>query len=182
MTDPRTDAELLAATSGDPAAFGVFYERHEEVILLFLLHRTRDPELAADLASETFAQALTHAYRFRPGPTPAVGWLIGIARNLLAMSRRRGRVEERARRALGMQRLGLSDEAIERIESLGEEQNIARLLAQLPAEQRDAVLARVVAERDYDEIAQELACSEQVVRKRVSRGLAGLRSAMEAGT
>ena len=31
-------------------------------------------------------------------------------------------------------------------------------------------------ERDYDDIARELRTSEAVVRKRVSRGLAGLRA------
>ena len=35
--------------------------------------------------------------------------------------------------------------------------------------------ARVIDELDYDEIATALSCSELVVRKRVSRGLAQLR-------
>jgi DNA-directed RNA polymerase specialized sigma24 family protein len=38
------------------------------------------------------------------------------------------------------------------------------------------VTARVIEERDYGEIAGQLSLSEQVVRKRVSRGLARLRS------
>jgi RNA polymerase sigma-70 factor (ECF subfamily) len=54
------------------------------------------------------------------------------------------------------------------------------LVGELPAEQRAAVTARVVDERAYGEIAQELRLSEQVVRKRVSRGLARLRAAMGA--
>lgn len=149
------------------------------MILLFLLRRTGDAEVAADLTSETFAQALVSAHRFRPGPAPAIAWLIGIARNLLAMSRRSGRIEATARRALGMQPVVLTDDAIAAIESLGETRNVDRLLEALPPEQRAAVVARVIGERDYSEIAQELACSEQVVRKRVSRGLATLRSMLE---
>ena len=47
-------------------------------------------------------------------------------------------------------------------------------LAGLPADQREAVLARIVDERDYGEIAADLR-SESVARKRVSRGLARLR-------
>jgi RNA polymerase sigma-70 factor (ECF subfamily) len=46
----------------------------------------------------------------------------------------------------------------------------------LPAEQRDAVLARVVDERPYPEIAAEMNCSELLVRQRVSRGLRQLRA------
>jgi DNA-directed RNA polymerase specialized sigma24 family protein len=40
-----------------------------------------------------------------------------------------------------------------------------------------AVRARVIDEDAYPDIAERLRCSEQVVRKRVSRGLARLRSA-----
>jgi hypothetical protein len=32
-SDPRTDGELLIATAGDPAAFGVFYRRHVRGVL-----------------------------------------------------------------------------------------------------------------------------------------------------
>lgn len=179
MHDRRSDAELLACSARDPAAFGIFYERHEEVVLLFLLRRTADAELAADLTAETFAQALSSAHRFRAGPTPAAGWLVGIARNVLAMSRRRGRVEEAARRRLGMQPVVLDDEGLARIEELGRDEEVARRLEALPADQREAVVARVVAERDYADIARDLRCSESVVRKRVSRGLTGLRRQME---
>lgn len=49
-------------------------------------------------------------------------------------------------------------------------------LETLPGEQRQAIEARVVHEREYLEIAQELRCSEALVRQRVSRGLRTLRS------
>jgi RNA polymerase sigma-70 factor (ECF subfamily) len=51
-------------------------------------------------------------------------------------------------------------------------------LADLPAGERAAVSARVIEERDYGEIARSLGCSEMVVRKRVSRGLARLRAGL----
>jgi RNA polymerase sigma-70 factor (ECF subfamily) len=53
------------------------------------------------------------------------------------------------------------------------------LLASLPAAERDAVRARVVDERTYASIAAEMRCSELVVRKRVSRGLARLRKKLK---
>ena len=49
-------------------------------------------------------------------------------------------------------------------------------LAGLPEEQRRAIHARVVHDREYAEIAGELRCSEAVVRQRVSRGLRTLRA------
>ena len=104
-------------------------------------------------------------------------WVIGIARNKLRMSFRRGSVEVRARRALGFEALALEDHDLEAIEAIAYSAGgpAGQLFAQLPEEERRAVRARVIDERPYGEIAAELGCSEMVVRKRVSRGLARLR-------
>lgn len=57
--EESTDGELLERTrAGDRESFGVLYERRHELVLAFLLKRTRDPEVAMDLMAETFAAAL----------------------------------------------------------------------------------------------------------------------------
>ena len=48
------------------------------------------------------------------------------------------------------------------------------LLENLTPAQREAIEAHHLEERGYTEIAADLCCSESVVRKRVSRGLAAL--------
>ena len=176
--DDAPDEKLLATARAEPTAFGVFYRRHEDRVLSYFLARVGDPEVAADLTAETFAAALVSAHRFRPRKRqPAAAWLFGIARNNLAMSRRQGRVEARARRRLGMAPIVLTDEAIERITAL--DRTALALVDELPGDQQDAVRARVIDERDYPEIAKDLRCSEAVVRKRVSRGLGTLRARLE---
>jgi RNA polymerase sigma factor (sigma-70 family) len=182
--DERSDDDLLAATRAQPEAFAVFYRRHVNALLAYFLRRTRDAELAADLTAETFAAALDGAHRHRPDKGPAVAWLYGIARRQLSHAARRGAVEDRARRRLGMAPLLLTDEALERVEALATADASAALirdgLAALPADQRDAVVARVLEEQEYAEMATNARTSESVVRKRVSRGLAGLRSRLES--
>jgi RNA polymerase sigma-70 factor (ECF subfamily) len=82
-----------------------------------------------------------------------------------------------------MEPLELTDEGqaiIERIVARESEQQVLALVEDLPVEQRDAIKARVLDGRDYSEIASELHCSEQVVRKRVSRGIAALRRELGA--
>ena len=116
--DERSDDDLLAATRTEPEAFAVFYRRHVEALLAYFARRTRNAELAADLTAETFAAALDGAHRHRPDKGPAVAWLYGIARRQLAHAARKGAVEDRARRRLGMARLQLTDEALERVEAL----------------------------------------------------------------
>ena len=78
-----------------------------------------------------------------------------------------------------MSRIALTDAALERIDELAGEDMAVAALAELPPDQRAAVRARVLDERDYGDIAAKTRTSEAVVRKRVSRGLAGLRARIE---
>ena len=57
MADERTDAELLLASKVSPSAFVELYRRHAEDVLRYFAKRTLDPEAAAELTAETFAQA-----------------------------------------------------------------------------------------------------------------------------
>jgi hypothetical protein len=47
----QSDAELLAAASSDPVAFGRFYDRYEAAVAGYFVRRTRIPEVAADLTA-----------------------------------------------------------------------------------------------------------------------------------
>jgi RNA polymerase sigma factor (sigma-70 family) len=178
---PEEDARLLAKiAAGDGEAFSVFYRSHLPMVVGWCVGQTGDRELAADLSAEVFAAALRSAGRYRSEQGAAAAWLIGIARNKLLESLRRGRVESAARRRLGLGRVELSEEDLARVEelaSLGGE--AVALLEELPTEQRDAVIGRVVEELPYSELAKRLRCSELVARKRVSRGLESLRARME---
>jgi RNA polymerase sigma-70 factor (ECF subfamily) len=72
--------------------------------------------------------------------------------------------------------MAIEDEQLERVERLcGSDETLTALLDTLVPEQRDAVRARILDDRSYDDIAGELRCSPAVVRKRVSRGLARIR-------
>ncbi|HEY1458117.1 MAG TPA: RNA polymerase sigma factor [Solirubrobacteraceae bacterium] len=174
-----SDAELLRAAAQEPEAFGEFYRRHERAILFYLLRRTGRGELAADLTAEVFAAALASCRsRRRRVPQTPLAWLFGIAHHKLADSLTRGRIEDRARRELGMQPIALGREDLELIELIDRDGYLSELIASLPGDQRAAIRARVLQEREYPEIASELRCSESVVRKRVSRGLQTLRTRM----
>jgi RNA polymerase sigma factor (sigma-70 family) len=171
-----TDEELLGQC--DTTSFELFYNRYFERVLTFFSRRTRDAELAADLTAETFAAALAGQTRYRRHAGSADSWLFGIAYHKLADVQRRGCADDRARRRLGIERIELTDDDIARIERLGEPDAVAELVLELPAEQQEAIQARVVDEREYGEIARALDIPETVVRKRVSRGLAALRRRM----
>lgn len=177
QTGSGTDAELLA--SKDSEDFGVFYSRHVAAVTVYVARRVAGPEASFDLVAETFARALEHRGAYASARGPAIAWLIGIARHLIADAARRGRVDAAARRRLGMAPVSLDDEQLAVIELRGRLE-FADALAALPPEQREAVIRRVLSEEPYELLAARFDCSEQVVRKRVSRGLAQLRRSMEA--
>jgi RNA polymerase sigma-70 factor (ECF subfamily) len=171
---------LASVAACDERSFSVFYRRHLATVVGWCVSRTGDPELAADLTAEVFAAVLVSAARYEPTHDSAAGWLLGIARNVLGHSVRRGQVDARARQRLGATRLDVGDDDLAVVADLAAGQDAAAddLLAGLPADERAAVHARVVEEREYGEIARSLGCSQMVVRKRVSRGLARLREGL----
>jgi RNA polymerase sigma factor (sigma-70 family) len=181
----RSDEDLLLAARDEPEAFAWFYRRHVRALAAYFWRRTHDAETTADLTAETFAAALDGCGRFDPARGPAIGWLYGIAHRQLGTLVRRGAVEQRARRRMGMARLELDDEELERVEAdavlEGPQARVLEELAGLPPDQRAAVEARVVHELDYAQIAHASGVSELVARKRVSRGLAALRGRLGLG-
>jgi RNA polymerase sigma-70 factor (ECF subfamily) len=178
--EQRSDTELLVAARTSAQPFGVFYERHFASVLAFFRRRVAGPEEAFDLAAETFAAALASVPRFEPGPEPPQAWLFAIARHKLSEALRSSRVQDEARRALEMQPITLDDEATEIIETTASAPAV-ELLDTLTAEQREAIKAHHLEERGYAEIAADLRCSESVIRKRVSRGLAALHAQIRKG-
>ena len=177
----RSDGDLLR--SAEPEAFAAFYRRHLPWVVGWLHAHVRDRELAADLAGEVFAAALRARSSFDARRPTAAPWLQTIARNVMVDSLRRGRVEDRVRRELGIGTIELDDRDLERVDELIDEARgmtpAAVALADLPPDQADAVRARVVDEEGYEDIARRLDCSPAVVRKRVSRGLRAMRARLE---
>ena len=157
---PPTDEQLLLASVRDEDAFAAFYRRNVATVAGFFLQRVRDAELAADLTAETFAAALQGRRRYDPAVAPATAWLFGIARHKLSRAYERGRVEDRARRRMRMPSLDFNDCGLDALERAASEAidggRVLEALAALPPEQRDAVVARVIAERDYADIAREI--------------------------
>src|SRR3954468_326440 len=100
-TSGPTDAALLAAA--DPDAFRVLYGRYAERVFGYFVRRGGDHDAAFDLTAETFAQAWIMRRRFRDEAAgSAAPWLFGIARNVLLMSGRRGRLARAAVGGLGV--------------------------------------------------------------------------------
>jgi RNA polymerase sigma factor (sigma-70 family) len=174
----KRDSDLLAEAGTNAGAFRELYDRHAEGIYGYHARRVRDDQAAHDLTAETFACAWTSRERFRDeAEGSAAPWLYGIARNVLAMSARRRRLERTACDRLGLEAalesvgdgVAIDESAIDHDE----------LLRSLPPALGDAVRLRVVEELSYDDVAGALDTTPAAARVRVHRGLALLRGRLE---
>jgi len=177
-----SDAQALRRCRRDPEAICVLYDRHVARLVAALAQAGGDREAAFDIAQETFARALERGHRVKlPPDGSAWPWLWVVARNLMRDRQRRDVVDASARRRLGMAAVPFDapaiDELIERVEA----EELRGALAELPVDQRDAVLGRVAGELEYAELAGRFGASEEAVRARVSRGLRALRLRLSGG-
>ena len=162
----RGDEELLVASGKRSDRFVALYDRMLPGLLAYFARRTLDAQVAADLTAETLAEAYASRRRFHDrGEGSASAWLYAIAARKLGRYLRRMRVEDAARRRLGMERIELGVEDVERIEALIDLEHIGREVRDafdaLRADQREALRLRVIEGRSYREMAKELGCSEE---------------------
>jgi RNA polymerase sigma-70 factor (ECF subfamily) len=173
-----SDAELLRAARRDPRAFCVFYERNAVALNRWLRGQTGSFETANELTAETFAQALVSLRRFRgTDDRAALAWLYAIARHLVSQHRRRERVDDAARRRLGMplRDYGEFEDVDEREDAAAIAPAVAHAVAALPDGEREALTLRVVDQLSYEEVASTLGIGVPAARTRVSRALRTMR-------
>jgi RNA polymerase sigma-70 factor (ECF subfamily) len=178
-----TDADLLQALRREPQAAGLLYDRYALRLVRYLQQQGASEDIALDATQETFARLIVNRRRVRPGADGSVWpWLIATSRNLLRDWQRRRAVDGKARRRLGLavHRDDAAD-ALARVDAARLRGSLRLALARLTPEQRTAVSARVLTERDYQEIASAAGTTEATARRRVSRGLRAMQTFLQGG-
>ena len=181
--EDSSDQDLLQALRRQPETVALVYDRYAMRLVRYLQQQGATDEAALDATQEVFARLIVRRGDVRLADDGSLWpWFAVTGRNLLRDWQRRGRVEARARHRLGLP-AGSYDagDALARLEATQLRPGLRRALARLTPEQRTAVTARVVHERDYREIARAEGASEQTVRRRVSRGLRAMQTFLQGG-
>jgi RNA polymerase sigma-70 factor (ECF subfamily) len=164
----RTDEELLlAAGRGDREAFGHLVKRHHRAIIHFA-HRflaTADRATAEDLAQQVFLGAWKYAPNFQPR-AKVLTWLFRIATNTCLNYRR----SEGLRLTLplddqpGAEPEGRAGETADTLAETHERaQQVRAAVANLPPNQRAAILLRHFHEFSYTQIAEIMGTSVSAI-------------------
>ncbi|MFM9369492.1 RNA polymerase sigma factor [Streptomyces sp. Da 82-17] len=164
-------AAVLAAQDGDETAFRTVYRAVHPRLLGYIRTLVGEPD-AEDVASEAWLQIARDLDRFEGDADRFRGWAARIARNrALDHIRMRGR-----RPAIGGDETELTgkpaeaDTASEAMEALATGDTLA-LISQLPQDQAEAVVLRVVVGLDAKSAAQTLGKRPGAVRTAAHRGL-----------
>ncbi len=178
-----TDAELLAAhCAGDPDAFSELVKRHRDRLWAVAMRTTGDPEEAADAVQDALISAYRRADQFR-GDSAVTTWLHRIVVNASLDRMRRRAVRpwvplpeesgESGHRAVLADEAALVDprDAMEARETSLE---IQAALAELPPDQRAAVVLVDLEGYPVEEAARILDCPTGTVKSRCFRGRAKL--------
>jgi RNA polymerase sigma factor (sigma-70 family) len=180
--DRESDAAVVRRLRDRPEAAGELYDRYAVRLVGYLGSLGVGREVAMDAAHETFARMLVHRRRIRVADDGTVWpWLVVTGRNVVRDWQRRGIVDARARRRLGIPLAPAGDPADEvpaRLDARGRRDELVDAMAGLPCAQRDAILAHVVDGRTYSEIARTGGVSEPTIRMRVWRGLRSIKDSI----
>jgi|SRR5947209_704738 len=170
------DARLARAAVQDRQAFVALYDRYAGPVERYVAARTGSSQVE-DLVSITFTRALARIHTFRADRGTFAAWLFTIARHAVADHYR-----ERVRSApMGdVAPIPAQTPGPEALVMAGEERRqVQAALAELTADQRDALALRYAADLPFAAVALALGKSEPAAKMLVQRGLQALRRRYE---
>ena len=170
MIGPTFPAVLTAAAGGDEDAFGVLWHDLQPRLLRYF--KVITPEAAEDLASETWLAVIRGIGRFQGDEAAFRAWVFTIARHRARDGWRRAArkpVQELPETGLA-EPLAPDDPAATVLEAASTRAALA-LIATLPAGQAEAIVLRVVAGLDVNQVAEIMDKRPNTVRVLTHRGL-----------
>lgn len=176
-TGPAFDDVLTAAQAGAGWAFEVLYRDLSPVVTGYLrLHGAAEPD---DLASETFIGVFTGLAGFSGDEDALRSWVFTIAhRRLIDDWRKRSRRPQVTDDESDLTLLPGGDAEDDALMRVGTE-DVHRMCAGLPDDQRAVLLLRVLADLTVEQVAGVMGRSVGSVKALQRRGLRTLRDRLE---
>ncbi|MFY9231784.1 MAG: RNA polymerase sigma factor SigM [Candidatus Nanopelagicales bacterium] len=179
--DPRSDADLLGAhVAGDPLAFETLVRRHRDRLWAVALRTTGDPEEAADSLQDALISAYRRAEQFR-GDSAVTTWLHRIVVNASLDRLRRRAVRAAAPLPDDNENLpgAVVADPVDHMDRRDTQLVVTAALAELPEDQRAAILLVDVEGWSVEDAARQLGIPEGTVKSRCHRGRARLAKSLD---
>jgi RNA polymerase sigma-70 factor (ECF subfamily) len=150
-----------------PEELGRLYREYAPALRLYA---RQWPEGDEDLVQDAFVKLAQQS----PAPEQALPWLYRVVRNG-ALAAGRGAARRRRRQDKVSAAEAWFAAADDRLDG----REATRLLAELPLEQREVVVARIWGGLTFEEVARLAGCSLPTAHRRYQAGLAALRERLE---
>jgi len=177
-----TDIELVRRLfDGDKEAFAELYRRRHGNVYRFALYMTGRPEIADDVAQETFMTLINNRAAFDETKGAVNSFLLGIARNQVLRRLRQERptvpVDEHHEEIdNSVARRSHFSHSVVRKEEIDA---VRKAVLSLPEHYREVVILCELQEMSYAETAQIMNCAVGTVRSRLHRARALLAEKLE---
>jgi RNA polymerase sigma factor (sigma-70 family) len=175
----------VAQIAHDPEAFEAFYRGHLEPVQRFIARRVGEPYLAADLTADVFLAAIDSAGSYRPQQGTSIGWLLGVARNVIAAEHRRSARDRRAAsRIPSSAELTESDDLArlhERIDAEAGRRRLYLAMDRLSPRERGVLELTALDGLTVREVAQALGIRAATARVRLHRARRRMRTELDTG-
>jgi len=178
-TESAADIDRLVdgAVSGNADDFGKLYDLYIERVYRHVYYRTGNVKDAEDLAQLVFIKAWKAVGRYKKTGSPFLAWLLRITHNLVIdyYRQRKGVV------TLDDENIFVdSDSGPEKAaERHFEQQQLRKVILQLPSDQQQVIMMRFIEGFKYSEIASVLSKSEGNIRVILHRALNKMRKLLE---
>ncbi len=175
---------LRKAQNGDPEAFGQLMEPLEQLVWRVCWHYTGNREAAEDCGQEAMIRIWRNLAEYR-GECALESWVYRIAANCcmdwLRKKKRDKSVSMEPLREQGFDPADTSPGTEDQVVAKDERQRLREAIAQLPDDQREALILTQLEKIPYEEVAQSLGISEGTVKSRVNRAKARLKEILSEG-
>lgn len=169
---------LRRAQNGDPEAFGQLMEPLEQLVWRVCWHYTGNREAAEDCGQEAMIRIWRNLGNYR-GECALESWVYRIAANCcmdwLRKKKRDRSVSMEPLREQGFDPADPSPGTEAQAVAKDERQRLREAIAQLPDDQREALILTQLEKIPYEKAAQALGVSEGTVKSRVNRAKARLK-------
>ena len=175
MTDPSDAAVIQRVLSGDVEAFALLVDRHHARMARYAFHLLGSEAEAEEAVQDSFVRAYRSLATYKEQEQFGA-WILRILVNRC----RTRLVRDKRREEVAAAWVREAEQPFEPSERLAMRDELAVALAQLPGEQREAVVLRYADELGYDEISSITGAGISALKMRVKRGCRRLRAILEA--
>lgn len=175
---------LRRAQQGDPEAFEQLITLLEQLIWRVCWHYTGNREAAEDCGQEAMVRIWKNLDKYR-GECALESWAYRIAANCcmdwLRKKQRDRSVSMEPMREQGFDPADPSPGTEDQVVAADEHRRLREAIAQLPEDQREALVLTQLERIPYEEVAAKMGVSEGTVKSRVNRAKAKLKEILTAG-